>query len=205
MKRFFECVVYVFAASFGCIGMLLWSGFHVDDGVAGNYGMSTEGDSTIVTYTHHVAADSAHCAFRFGGDNLEVAAYDSVFLFPVGGGVDGIHLIADGKLDLDSIGMHNVMITVFDGGDIIDTTFGGWYHDGYSATTNAYAANLVGFFGACEGCIQRMFPFDGSPNKDSMWVYDPALGADSVIGRLIWNHSNSADVYDTATFYEAGP
>lgn len=172
---------------------------------AGNYGSSTENDSTVITYTHHISADSAHCAFRFGGVNLETDAYDSVFLYPVDGGVDGIHFIADALLDLDSIGFHNVMITVFDGGAIIDTTYGGWMHDANNQNISVEVSDLVGFFGACDGCYQRMFPFDGSSNKDSMWVIDQSLGVDSVIGRLIWGHSNVPSIYDTAKFYNTGP
>ena len=187
------------------IGMALIALWPVAMPYAGNYGSSSESDSTIVTYTHHVVADSAHCAFRFGGANLETDAYDSAFLYPVGGGVDGLHLIADALLDLDSTGMHTVMITVFDGGVVIDTSFGGWFHDASNQGISVEVGNLVGFFGACDGCYQRMFPFDGSANKDSMWVIDQSLGNDSVIGRLIWDHSNVADVYDTARFYNTGP
>ena len=198
MKKIMTMALYITTAAFAAI--LLYD-MNVERVTAGNYGASTEGDSTIETNTHHVVDDSAHCAFRFGGKNLETDAYDSAFLYPVGGGVDGLHLIADALLDLDSIGYHSVMITVFDGGAIIDTTYGGWCHD----ENNIMLGDLVGYFGACEGCYQRMFPFDGSPNKDSMWVIDATLGNDSVIGRLLWHHVNVADVYDTATFHNTGP
>lgn len=198
MKKFYEVFMLGFVA---LVSMVWYSGVTVERVEAGNYGMSTKGDSTIVTYTHHVNADSAHCAFRYGGKDLATNAYDSIFLYPVGGGVDGIHLIADDYLDLDSIGAHTVMITVFDGGAIIDTTFGVWVHDVANQDLNDMIYDIVAYWGACDSCYQIMWPRDGSSNKDSMWVIDPSRGDDSLVGMVRWHHSNVPSVYDSSYFY----
>lgn len=164
---------------------------------AGNYGSSTENDSTVVTYIHKTNADSAHCSFAFGqGD-----PYDSVFMYPVAG-VTNTKLIADAKLDLDSIGAHHVMITVFDDDVIIDTVYGVWMHTDDKIRTGMMN-QMVAFTGACDSCYIREYPEGGNPNKDSIIVINPALGDDSLVGKVLFLHGTIPGVYDTAFFYYA--
>jgi len=180
---------------------------------AGNYGSSVEGDSTVVAYTHHTEADSAHCAFIYGGKDAETNAYDSSFLYPVGGGTDGLHLIADNYLDLDSAGMHVVRIITFNGGAVIDTTYGGWFHDVVSPTLldtlrthTVILQTFEAYWGTCDGCYTILYPRDGSANKDSAIVIDPSqTGSDTLRGKTVWFHNNVPGVYDSSYYYFSWP
>jgi hypothetical protein len=60
------------------------------------------------------------------------------------------------------------------------------------------------FWGACDSCYQILFPEDGSSNKDSAYVINPKeAGADTLVGRVLYHHSNVPSVYDSAYFYRA--
>ncbi len=60
------------------------------------------------------------------------------------------------------------------------------------------------FLGACDGCWYQLFPPDGTASKDSVYIWNPALGVDSLDGRIVYYHSNVATVYDSARF-DRGP
>lgn len=189
-------------AALSCLflGILL---FALQDVHGSGYGSSFEGDSTVVTYVHHVEVDSAHCRFAFG----EAVPYDSAFLYPVAG-VTNKMLIADDKLDLDSAGAHVVSIIVYDDDVVIDTTYGLWLHDVVTPVlidTLRYLSDmseaLAAYFGTCDECYQILYPRDGTANKDSVIIVDPSRGADSLRGKIIWHHDNVAGVYDSSYFY----
>ena len=172
---------------------------------AGNYGSSSERDSTIVTYVHHVAADSAHARFAFG----ETAPYDSAFLYPIAGASNKM-LLADDKLNLDSVGTHFVPILVWIGGAVADTTIGVWmHHDALLLDTLRYQTDLLDavtvFLGACDGCYMRLYPEGGTANKDSVVIIDPSKGNDSLRGKIVWYHGTSPSVYDSSYFYYDEP
>ena len=174
--------------------------------LAGNYGSSMEGDSTVVTYVHHVAADSAHARFAFG----EAAPYDSAHLYPISGSSNAV-LVAGDKLDLDSVGTHLVTVRVWIGGAVADTSIGAWRHedDALVLDTLRYQSDMLEmltvFFGACDGCYVRMYPEGGAANKDSAVVIDPSMGADSLRGKVVWYHGTVPSVYDTSAFYYDEP
>lgn len=63
--------------------------------------------------------------------------------------------------------------------------------------------NLIYFWGACDSCYYRLFPEEGQANKDSSIVINPKLGADSLVGKIIFKHGTVPSVYDTAYFYRA--
>lgn len=64
-------------------------------------------------------------------------------------------------------------------------------------------AALQYLFGACDSCYQRLYPEDGSANKDSVIVINPSLGADSLVAKVWFKHSNVAAVYDTSFLFLA--
>jgi len=76
-----------------------------------------------------------------------------------------------------------------------------------SAGDISIAANrvtdLAYFFGACDECYYRLYPEGGLANKDSAIMIDPSLGADSLVGKIIFIHGTVEAVYDTAYFYRA--
>ena len=65
--------------------------------------------------------------------------------------------------------------------------------------------DLVYYWGACDDCYYRLFPEGGSPNKDSAIIIDPSLGADSLVGKVIYLHGTDETVVDTAYFYRDEP
>lgn len=112
--------------------LLLWSPLF-----ANNFGQSTEGDSTIVTYTHQFALDSAWITFAFGYSN----PYDSVKASPITG--SGTHKqLKSTYLNLDSIGTHYVMVKAFIGGAIVDTVVGVWLHEDYARGLDSLALHV---------------------------------------------------------------
>lgn len=76
--------------------------------------------------------------------------------------------------------------------------------DGYDNTSWTLFETLVAlskYFGACDDCYQILYPEDGSLNKDSVFIIDPSLtGADTLIGLIIFQHSEEPSVYDTSYF-----
>ena len=174
--------------------------------ISANYGTSMEGDSTIVTYVHHLAADSAHARFAFGKSN----PYDSAHLYPISG-ASNVILVADDKLDLDSVGTHLVTIRVWIGGAVADTSIGVWRHvdDALLLDTLRYQTDMLDavavFLGACDGCYMRMYPEGGTANKDSVVIIDPSMGADSLRGKVVWYHGTTPSVYDSSYYYYDEP
>ena len=65
--------------------------------------------------------------------------------------------------------------------------------------------DLVYYWGACNGCYYRLFPEGGVTNKDSVIIIDPSLGADSLVGKIIYLHGTEPTVYDSAYFYRDEP
>ena len=80
-------------------------------------------------------------------------------------------------------------------------TNGKWYNvEGYYTVE---AENAIGlYWGACDGCYQRMYPEDGSPNKDSVIMIDPSMGADSLVAKFEYRHNNTPSVVDSGYFYK---
>lgn len=68
-----------------------------------------------------------------------------------------------------------------------------------------YSLDLAYYWGACDGCYYRLYPEGGSPNKDSAIIIDPSLGADSLVGKVIYLHGTDEIVVDTAYFYRDEP
>jgi hypothetical protein len=157
-----------------------------EDGECSGLGQSVEGDSTLVTLTYLEAIDSAQAIFSFG----ESAGYVTMSLLPIAGTSNDV-LVSDAKMDLDSIGLHFVLIEVWNGDAIVDTVVGTWYHD---------AVYLVqAYLGAGEGMYQILYPRDGSANKDSVIVVDGRRpGDDSLVAKIRWHHINDASVYDSS-------
>jgi len=89
---------------------------------AEGFGISREGDSTVVTVNLNNARDSAWVRFAYGG----AAFYDSVRADPLSG-TSNTNL-KSGKLDLDSIGSHYVEILTFTSDAVADTIIGTWFH-----------------------------------------------------------------------------
>jgi hypothetical protein len=191
-------LIFVFVLS---SSLALIAAFYPTDGNA-NSGMSVEGDSAFVTYVHSVAVDSAQAHFAFG----TASPYLTMSLLPIAG-ADNVMLVSDEVMDLDSIGGHYVLIEVWDAGAVVDSMVGVWYHENYATLRDTLTDIhgdlyvLMAYLGACDDCYMQMYPKDGSPNKDSTLVFDPSLGADSAVGKVVWMHSNTAGVYDTAYFY----
>ncbi len=65
--------------------------------------------------------------------------------------------------------------------------------------------DLVYYWGACDDCYYRLFPEGGSANKDSAIIIDPSLGADSLVGKVLWLHGTAPTIVDTAFFYRDDP
>jgi hypothetical protein len=47
----------------------------------------------------------------------------------------------------------------------------------------------------------REYPEGGLANKDSTIIIDPSLGADSLVGKVIYLHGTVDDVADSSYFY----
>lgn len=75
-------------------------------------------------------------------------------------------------------------------------------HDEWVAQ-QAILSGLSKYFGACDGCYQRLYPEGGTQNKDSVIVIDPSLGNDSLVGKIIFYHGTVPAVYDSSYFYIA--
>jgi hypothetical protein len=89
---------------------------------AEGFGVSREGDSTIVTVNLNNARDSAWVRFAYG----EGAFYDSVLASPLSG-TSNTNLKST-KLDLDSIGGHYVEILTFTSDAVAETVVGTHQH-----------------------------------------------------------------------------
>lgn len=184
------------------LALLLLATLDMVEQANANSGMSVEGDSAFVTYVHNIGADSAQAHFAFG----TAAPYLTMSLLPIAG-VTNVMLISDEVMDLDSIGGHHVLIEVYDDDVIIDSMIGVWYHENYATLYDTLTDIhgdlyiLMAYLGACDDCYMVLYPADGTANKDSTVMFDPSLGADSAVGKVVWNHNNAADVYDTAYFY----
>lgn len=76
-----------------------------------------------------------------------------------------------------------------------------WYNvEGYYTVE---AENAIGlYWGACDGCYQRLYPVNGTPNKDSIIVIDPSMGADSLVAKVEYRHNETQSVVDTVYFYK---
>lgn len=118
MKRFFLllcviCGLYTFSAFSAC--GLSW---------AGNFGKSTEGTFSTVTFTHRTDCDSARVYFGYPSSNL----YLSIKLFPLP--ADSAQLKRD-SLDLDSIGGHYGEVRYYErgAGSVSGYVIGEWPHE----------------------------------------------------------------------------
>jgi len=65
--------------------------------------------------------------------------------------------------------------------------------------------DLVYYWGACDDCYYRLYPEGGLADKDSAIIIDPSLGADSLVGKVIYNHGTDIEVVDSAYFYRDDP
>lgn len=74
-----------------------------------------------------------------------------------------------------------------------------------SYRVDVYPRALAMFFGACDGCYQRLYPEGGTANKDSAIIIDPSLGNDSLVGKVVFYHGTTPSVYDSAYFYYDEP
>lgn len=73
-------------------------------------------------------------------------------------------------------------------------------HDDWVAQ-QSILSGLSKFFGACDGCYQRLYPEGGTENKDSVIIIDPSLGNDSLVGKVVFYHGTTPSVYDSSYFY----
>lgn len=81
------------------------------------------------------------------------------------------------------------------------TLLTGEAYDGDSLKAGEFLLNLAYYWGACNNCYYRMFPDDGSTNKDSIYFINPNLsGTDTVTSRITYKHKENPAVYDTAYF-----
>ena len=73
-----------------------------------------------------------------------------------------------------------------------------------SSNAAILSSGLVMYFGACDGCYQILFPTGGTANKDSIYIIDPSLGNDSLVGKIEFLHGTVPTVYDSS-YYDINP
>ncbi len=103
--------------------------------LAGGWGSSVDGVFSAVAYNHYIAADSGRLVF--GYPDLATNAYDTVIL--TADSFDGTTLYFD-SLFLDSIGLHQVEVTILVGAvTVLDTVT--WLHFTQSPVLEAPAGS----------------------------------------------------------------
>lgn len=88
-----------------------------------------------------------------------------------------------------------------DTGGVALTKYGGAILDHLDSNL-VLSENIAHFWGACDLCYEIHFPADGTANKDSSYLIDPSLsGSDTLVAKVVFKHSNVADVADSSYYY----
>lgn len=198
---------------------------------AGNFGSSIEGKDANVSFVHTSAIDSAHFVFAYPDTSnwydsvftYPVAWGSNKLLNGAGLDLDsvGVHIVKIRYYSGGSIAGHTAGVWLHE----TDSTYNA-ITDVNKANFQADVSNLdvavstrftqaggdsvlvlsehlVHFWAACDSCYTRHFPEDGSANKDSFYAIDgKRAGADSLLGKGEFRHSNEVDVADSAYFYK---